>query len=311
MATTSPTPAPPAKTAPSRPARVAPRPQVPLAVWPVAQVSAQYQRAGRYLPECTAHPGKMLPALAARIITEYSTPGQLVLDPMCGIGTTLVEAAVLGRRAIGVELERRWAQLAMANLEHVLTPEQCLTVEVRGSDAQKLPWVLRDAIGTVDLIVISPPYACDAGSVDKPAWKAGGRLCPPDSLNYSTDRANVGHARGTDYATAMAGIYAGCHQLLRPGGLMVTVTKNTRRRGRTFDLAGTTVVLAQTSWFTYLQHVIALHAAVRDSGLAPRPSFWQLTQHRHAVRRGDPAHVVVHEDVCVFAKVVGQPAVSR
>jgi modification methylase len=290
---------------------VAARPDVPLAVWPVAQVSAQYQRAGRYLPDCTAHPGKMIPALAARIIGEYSTPGQLVVDPMCGIGTTLVEAAALGRRAIGVELEVRWAQLAMANLEHVLAPEQCLNVEVRAGDARQLPWVLRDAVGTVDLIVISPPYGCDAGSVDKPAWKAGGRLCPQDSFNYSTDRANVGHARGEDYATAMSAIYAGCQQLLRPGGLMVTVTKNTRRRGRTFDLAGTTVALARAAGFTYLQHVIALHAALRDSSLAARPSFWQLTQHRHAVRRGDPAHVVVHEDVCVFLKPVGQPEVGR
>ncbi|MHB8340614.1 MAG: TRM11 family SAM-dependent methyltransferase, partial [Mycobacteriales bacterium] len=164
---------------------------MPLAVWPVAQVSAQYQRAGRYLPDCTAHPGKMLPALAARIITEYTTAGQLVLDPMCGIGTTLVEAATHDRRAIGVELETRWAELATANLEHVLTPEQCLTVEVRTGDAQHLPSVIRDAIGAVDLIVISPPYGCDAGIIDKPAWTAGGRLCPPDSLNYSTDRANV------------------------------------------------------------------------------------------------------------------------
>ncbi|MHB8448941.1 MAG: TRM11 family SAM-dependent methyltransferase [Mycobacteriales bacterium] len=279
---------------------------MPLAVWPVAQVSAQYQRAGRYLPDCTAHPGKMLPALAARIITEYTTAGQLVLDPMCGIGTTLVEAATHDRRAIGVELETRWAELATANLEHVLTPEQCLTVEVRTGDAQHLPSVIRDAIGAVDLIVISPPYGCDAGIIDKPAWTAGGRLCPPDSLNYSTDRANVGHARGEAYVTAMAAVYAGCLGLLRPGGRMVTVTKNTRRRGRTFDLAGTTIALARAAGFTFVQHVIALHAAVRDSALVARPSFWQLTQQRHAVGRGEPAHVVVHEDVCVFTRSVAR-----
>ncbi len=75
---------------------------VPLAVWPVAQVSAQYQRAGRYHPDSSAHPGKMLPALARRIVEEYSEPGALVVDPMAGIGTTLVEAAALGRRAVGV-----------------------------------------------------------------------------------------------------------------------------------------------------------------------------------------------------------------
>jgi modification methylase len=284
------------------------RPAVPLAVWPVAQTSPQYQRTGRYLPACTEHPGKMLPALAARIITEYTEPGQLVVDPMCGIGTTLVEAAARDRRVIGVELEDRWATLALANCEHVLSPEQCLTVHVRVGDAQHLPTVLHDAIGQVDLVLVSPPYGCDAGTIDKPTWRAGGRLCPPESLNYSTDRANVGHARGQAYAAAMTAIYTGCHRLLRPAGLLVTVTKNTRRKGRTFDLAGTTVSLARAAGFTYLQHVIALHAAVRDSQLAARPSFWQLTQTRRARGGGEPVHLGVHEDVLVFR---AEPGVSR
>ena len=71
------------------------RPAVPLAVWPVAQTSAQYQRAGCYLPACSQHPAKMFPELARRIVTEYSTPGQVVVDPLAGIGTTVVEAALL------------------------------------------------------------------------------------------------------------------------------------------------------------------------------------------------------------------------
>ena len=53
---------------------------------------SQWQRHGRYHPESNRHPGKMLPALARRAIETYSDPGDLVLDPMCGIGTTLVEA---------------------------------------------------------------------------------------------------------------------------------------------------------------------------------------------------------------------------
>ena len=53
--------------------------ELPLAVWPCAQTSSQYQRAGRYLPASTAHPAKMLPQLARRIVTEYSPPGGLVL----------------------------------------------------------------------------------------------------------------------------------------------------------------------------------------------------------------------------------------
>src|SRR5436309_293182 len=38
--------------------------RAPLSVWPVAQQTARAQRRGRYLHVSTAHPGKMLPALA-------------------------------------------------------------------------------------------------------------------------------------------------------------------------------------------------------------------------------------------------------
>ena len=80
-------------------------PSLPLSVWPTAQQPAARQRAGRYLQASTAHPAKMLPEIARTAIQRYSQPGELVLDPMCGIGTTLVEAIHLGRDALGVERE--------------------------------------------------------------------------------------------------------------------------------------------------------------------------------------------------------------
>ena len=47
----------------------------PLSVWVTAQQDARTQRRGRYLPAATAHPAKMLPAIAATAITRYSEPG--------------------------------------------------------------------------------------------------------------------------------------------------------------------------------------------------------------------------------------------
>jgi modification methylase len=274
--------------------------RVPLAVWSCAQTSAQYQRAGRYLPGSSSHPGKMLPELARRLVAEYCPPGGLVADPMCGIGTTLLEAVALDRRAIGVELDPRWVKLARANLINALPAEQAALAEVRHGDARRLPDLLAELSGRVDLVVTSPPYLCDAGVIDKPGWRAGQPMCPRDTLNYSRDPANLGHARGETWRLGIAEVLAGCAWLLRPGGLLVTVTKNTRRLGRLNDLAATTVRLAEQAGFGYLQHLIALHVAVRDGRLVARPSFWQLTQTRKARALGEPAHLVVHEDVLVF-----------
>ncbi|MGH8994420.1 MAG: DNA methyltransferase [Acidimicrobiales bacterium] len=294
------TPTTPRRTASTRPTPS--RPTVPLAVWPVAQTSAQYQRAGRYLPECAQHPAKMLPELARRIVTEYSTPGQTVVDVMAGIGTTVVEAAALDRRAVGVEVEPRWAEVARANLDHVLDSDHRSLAEIRVGDARRLGDVVGDLAGSVDLVCTSPPYGCDVGNMDKTNWGAGGDLCPSDARNYSTDKSNLGHARGAAYEAAMADIYDGCFALLRPGGVLVTVTKHTRRNGRTLDLAGLTSVLVRRAGFTYLAHVVALHAAIRDGELIARPSFWQTTQVRKARTRGEPAHLTVHEDCLAFSR---------
>ena len=48
--------------------------------------------------------GKFIPQIARRAISLISLPGELVLDPYCGSGTTLVESALLGRRSYGVDL---------------------------------------------------------------------------------------------------------------------------------------------------------------------------------------------------------------
>ncbi|MCT9933897.1 site-specific DNA-methyltransferase [Planotetraspora sp. A-T 1434] len=75
-------------------------------VWATGQHPSRTQRRGRYLPESMKHPGKMLPAIAAKVIATYTQPGELVIDPMCGIGTTLVEAIHQGRHAAGIVVNR-------------------------------------------------------------------------------------------------------------------------------------------------------------------------------------------------------------
>jgi site-specific DNA-methyltransferase (cytosine-N4-specific) len=50
------------------------------------------------------YPAKFIPHIPRRLITQYSRPGSVVMDPMNGSGTTVVEAAVLGRPAIGVDV---------------------------------------------------------------------------------------------------------------------------------------------------------------------------------------------------------------
>ena len=61
-------------------------------------------------------PAKFPPQLPNFLIKQLSKPGDVVLDPMLGSGTTLVEAARLGRRAIGCDIDPLARMIAGAKL---------------------------------------------------------------------------------------------------------------------------------------------------------------------------------------------------
>ena len=50
------------------------------------------------------YPARFSPELARQLISEFSLPGDYVLDPFMGGGTTIVEALAAGRRSLGVDI---------------------------------------------------------------------------------------------------------------------------------------------------------------------------------------------------------------
>lgn len=67
-------------------------------------------------PQRVGHPAPFPEELPRRLIKLYSYPDDLVLDPFLGSGTTAVSAVRLGRRAVGVELNPTYCDLAARNL---------------------------------------------------------------------------------------------------------------------------------------------------------------------------------------------------
>jgi modification methylase len=272
---------------------------VSASVWPVAQQPSRTQRRGRYLPESTAHPGKMLPELARRAVSTYTQPGDLVVDPMCGIGTTLVEAAHLGRDSFGVEYEPRWAVLASANLALARANGASGRGEVVVGDCRHLDGLVPpEMVGQVAMVLTSPPYgSVTHGRVSRKA----GRVTKVDA-RYSDDRSNLAYSGSASLMEGTATMLSAAGRILAPGGVVVLTARPWRRKGELVDFPGALVRLASEAGLELVERNVALLAGARGGALVPRASFFHLKEVRAARDRGRPYHVVAHEDVLVFGR---------
>jgi SAM-dependent methyltransferase len=298
-------------------------------VWMTAQQDARGQRRGRYTPGTSAHPAKMLPDIARHAIVHYTRPGDLVLDPMCGIGTTLVEAVHTGRHAVGIEYEPRWARIARANLALAAGQGATGRAVVHTADARTLPDLLRrphalpldphappldeapptsgdadrwDQARPVALIVTSPPYGQHVHGQVTP--RPGHGVAKRDHRYAPTRRgsANLAHAELDALLAGFTDILTRAVTLLRPGGHVVITTRPFRRHGELIDLPTAVLHAAQDSGLTPIERCVAPLAGLREDRLVPRASFFQLLAVRNARAAGIPQHVHLHEDVLVLIR---------
>jgi DNA modification methylase len=66
--------------------------------------------------EARQHPTQKPMSIMGRILETYSLITDTILDPFMGSGTTLVAAKQLGRKAIGIEIEEKYCEIAVKRL---------------------------------------------------------------------------------------------------------------------------------------------------------------------------------------------------
>ncbi|MGQ9612400.1 MAG: TRM11 family SAM-dependent methyltransferase [Chloroflexus sp.] len=104
--------------------------------------------------------GNFVPQIPHQFIRRYTRPGEWVLDPFAGSGTTLIEARRLGRNAIGVELQPAMVRHVEELLAAEPTPHPTVVVIEQG-DSLTVDFadvLRRYGTSTVQLVLLHPPY---------------------------------------------------------------------------------------------------------------------------------------------------------
>ncbi|GAA1463141.1 DNA methyltransferase [Nocardiopsis exhalans] len=276
-----------------------------LSVWATGQRQARQQRGDRYSRLSVEHPAKMLPEIARHVISTYTRPGEVVLDPMCGIGTTLVEAAHLGRAGVGIELEPKWASIARLNLETAQVQGATGHGQVHtGEGAETAAGLTSTSLaGRVSLVLTSPPYGSMTHGQIR-SRRDGARAVEKHAHRYSRDRDrradNLAYQNPEQLADSFTRIIASCRGLLAPGGVVVVTTRPYRENGELIDFPGQVAQAGRRAGLVQIDRCAALLCALRDGEVVSRTSFFQLLETRRLRKAEWPVHVIQHEDVLVF-----------
>lgn len=231
--------------------------------WITETVSVWRQRGlGRGHPDTAIerqHPAPFSFTDVARLVRFFTKPGQTVLDPFVGIGSTLKAAALEGRNGIGIELEEEFVKLSKERLkaEVLSTDVEPTSQQVLHGDARKVMATLKD--DSIDLVITSPPYWNILHKKDHKAIQE--REAKGLKTRYSDAKSDLGNIPVyEDFLDELTGILSQSKRVLKKNKYMAIIVSDFRdgKRLRMFH-ADIAARLEQEGFI--LQGITILHQA--------------------------------------------------
>lgn len=213
--------------------------------------------------------GNWSPHVPRNLILRYSKRGSTVLDPMCGGGTTLIEARLLGRKAMGFDINPTAVLRSRNALQHL--PLDSCTQPVEVGDARQLSTV---ATESVDLVCLHPPYA--------------------NMIRYSHDvPGDLSLLDETTFFQELRAVADEMLRVLRPNGHCAVLMGDTRRKKHIVPLAFRALAAFLEVGFVLREHIIKIQHNTSSATLWPGTYDFLLLAHENLfVLRKPTAHEV-------------------
>ncbi|MCX8164976.1 MAG: DNA methyltransferase [Acidilobaceae archaeon] len=249
---------------------------------PVHTTVWSFPRRGRWATHRGDYRGNWAPQIPRALISMYTSPGELVLDPMCGSGTTCIEARLLGRNCICLDISEEAVKLASSRLEELERAAELGGEEARGvlsswsraelGDARKLSL----ESSSVDLVAAHPPY-----------WRIikYGRQCKEGDLSCARSLE--------EYVSMVREVAREIYRVLRPGKHAALLVGDTRVRKHYVPLSYHVLKAFLSEGFLLREEVIKVQHNMRAT-----KAFWERARRDFLL--------IYHEKLFVFRKPAGE-----
>lgn len=163
--------------------------------------------------------GNFVPQIPFQLISRYTRPGDWVVDPFCGSGTTLLEARKLGRNSLGIELNPEVHGKTSGLLADASGREgpRAVLENHDSMDFDFAGFVKREMIPGFRLAILHPPY-----------W---------DIIKFSENPRDLSTALDVDdFTTRLSSLAKGILPAMAEGGHLALVIGDIYRKGEVIPL---------------------------------------------------------------------------
>jgi DNA modification methylase len=230
-----------------------------------------FPQRGNWATHDAKYRGNWSPYIPRNIILRYSQEGEQILDQFVGGGTSLVEAKLLNRNIIGIDvnpdaLNRCKEKCDFSEEECGCT---CGNVEIKNGDARDLSFLKDESI---DLICTHPPYA--------------------DIIHYSENIENdLSHCNVKDFLIEMKKVASECYRVLKPGKFCAILMGDTRKKGYVITMSFEVMKIFEAAGFTTKEVVIKEQHNCKATG------YWKTNSIKYNFL------LLAHEYLFIFKKL--------
>ncbi len=221
---------------------------------------------GNWATHDAKYRGNWSPYIPRNLILRYSAIGDFVLDQFAGGGTTLVEAKLLGRNSLGIDINPTALERCQEKIDFEY--QGAGSVQIEQGDACHLGSVNNES---VDFICTHPPYA--------------------DIINYSNDlNGDLSLLNVRDFLIAMESVAAECYRVLKPGKFCAILMGDTRKKGCVIPMSFDVMRIFQNASFTLKELIIKEQHNCKATG------YWKTNSVKYNFL------LLAHEYLFVFRK---------